>query len=1030
MVCPAFESADPHLQVPRTPTLYGKTIQLSCRYGYRFNATLNDTSVSSALRSARTYTAACGASCNYNITSAMLPACVLTSCPLPAHSHSISYTSQHNASLSHPSAWAPQHNSSIPRCSPANCSCVTFRSPTQGIIVRPATLSDGQDDGGLNSTSNGSRVEPGCGCRCVEVARVNCSAINCSCKYDASNENLALGWSQVKAQTHSPGGYDCGCRCEVYEHKLAAASPLLHGHTARVECDFGRFVDGSYEEEDALNSTCNRSVEVWCQDGVLEPSVQCAIAVPPHSSGSCPTAPCPLPTFSWYAENGNCSNLSDSRNMSNMTMNGSTTSNITIPDCRLYSDNIKSLLGPHVESWSRMSPPAYGAPVRAQEYELGGFWASGFEYSGVKGFANHLVNISVSCAPGYRAVTTAADGRPLADAVTCGSGGTAQSQQYTATCAHGTWIARHACVVMQCPKYDTYASWDANILAIEPMAPVTYGNGSGVKVICKEGYRPSEVEPAHVENATWQWAECNKDCSYTPTLCRRVTCDNVIPAHSHIVSSQHIVKSENFSSGIDGYRVKATKYEDVFMLECDFGYSPYDGLNPAGKDLINVTCGDGALTPNITCEHILPYRVGTAPCNVSNTFFGDNVAHISVMGVPSYGQNGFWAREAYFHGNTDMVNHQVNVEVECELGFRVASNGSSGAVCSSSRTFPALCSDSVFVFDAVCVPISCAAFEGPDVSYLASYGTVNSHEYIESVLPSMTAMYDGAVNVTCSSNARAMPARESDLPVDACSSPQSFTTFCQDSCDWSSDLACQPIFCAPYTAENVENTSATPAGETVMITCSKGYRAGSSSAKMTTFNVTCLESCNYSSAVDCLPATCGNLTLNGTSPSDFPAVYLEAYNTAYPYSLSPGEAEHGGSITVTCDAGFIVEDTDCAVSSESRQTFEVTCWDGAYQGLKRCAPIQCTAFNYEVAHDANALTWSSTVNGAQKVANTSGYKVELNVTCKPGFRAVSADYVGEVDCSFPSWYVVYCEACGWMNAVNTTCQPVWCAAPR
>ena len=160
VVCPAFESADPHLQVPRTPTLYGKTIQLSCRYGYRFNATLNDTSVSSALRSARTYTAACGASCNYNITSAMLPACVLTSCPLPAHSHSISYTSQHNASLSHPSAWAPQHNSSIPRCSPANCSCVTFRSPTQGIIVRPATLSDGQDDGGLNSTSNGSRVEP------------------------------------------------------------------------------------------------------------------------------------------------------------------------------------------------------------------------------------------------------------------------------------------------------------------------------------------------------------------------------------------------------------------------------------------------------------------------------------------------------------------------------------------------------------------------------------------------------------------------------------------------------------------------------------------------------------------------------------------------------------------------------------------------------------------------------------------------------------------------------------------------------
>ena len=61
----------------------------------------------------------------------------------------------------------------------------------------------------------------------------------------------------MKAQTHSPGGYDCGCRYEVYEHKLAAASPLLHGHTARVECDFGRFVDGSYEEEDALNMRGN-----------------------------------------------------------------------------------------------------------------------------------------------------------------------------------------------------------------------------------------------------------------------------------------------------------------------------------------------------------------------------------------------------------------------------------------------------------------------------------------------------------------------------------------------------------------------------------------------------------------------------------------------------------------------------------------------------------------------------------------------------------------------------------------------------
>lgn len=162
-----------------------------------------------------------------------------------------------------------------------------------------------------------------------------------------------------------------------------------------------------------------------------------------------------------------------------------------------------------------------------------------------------------------------------------------------------------------------------------------------------------------------------------------------------------------------------------------------------------------------------------------------------------------------------------------------------------------------------------------------------------------------------------------------------------------------------------------------------------------------------------------------TNASEFPLVTLPQYQTAYPYNFTSAQARHTDRVLVTCDEGFRanggVLDQSCS------RIFEIECWDGYFRDLGvntsggalsvRCEPVICSPFS--LLQDANAMSWSITTE--------VGYAVRLNVSCKPGYRAVDRGYIGPVGCSLPSWYMARCGACDW--EMTKECQPVWCEAP-
>ena len=214
-----------------------------------------------------------------------------------------------------------------------------------------------------------------------------------------------------------------------------------------------------------------------------------------------------------------------------------------------------------------------------------------------------------------------------------------------------------------------------------------------------------------------------------------------------------------------------------------------------------------------------------------------------------------------------------------------------------------------------------------------------------------------------------------------------------------------------------------------------GFRAGSSAGNASrSFSVTCQSNCSYSAGLECLGVSCGILKLQKPDASLYASVRLARYTNDYPYSLNPAEALHPQAVSATCQEGFRGEGGTTNATCFS--TFQVDCWDGAYvpQTMARCVPSVCPIFNSAHAgnasalnlsgapprmHDDNALSWNLT--------SEAGYGVAINVTCKPGHRAVSTDFNGTVMCVEPSWYVTTCGTCDWELTVS--CQPVWCAAP-
>lgn len=221
------------------------------------------------------------------------------------------------------------------------------------------------------------------------------------------------------------------------------------------------------------------------------------------------------------------------------------------------------------------------------------------------------------------------------------------------------------------------------------------------------------------------------------------------------------------------------------------------GIRPNNCETrLDTVCDDGSTAPEATCQPTMTCGCGSAPCTLLNaSVFGANVAGYSTPDIPGYGENGFWARSVYFDDDPQRINHRVTVSAECATGHRAASSQTAFVTdCSVSREFSAECNDCKFHYSQTCRPVACPAYIGPDVEYIASEGPLQSHQSVMDVTSpknNQSALFGETTTVTCKSTARAMPVRAEDLPDNACSSPRTFNTTCNDACGWNYSLACQ-----------------------------------------------------------------------------------------------------------------------------------------------------------------------------------------------------------------------------------------------
>ena len=118
------------------------------------------------------------------------------------------------------------------------------------------------------------------------------------------------------------------------------------------------------------------------------------------------------------------------------------------------------------------------------------------------------------------------------------------------------------------------------------------------------------------------------------------------------------------------------------------------------KTHLAVTCSDAVgapIMPAARCEPIMSCGCGSAPCAISTAIFGPNVSNFSALPTPAYGQDGFWARSAFFEDDPSRLSHKAKAQMQCEEGFRAVPRGTVNvSSCDTKRSFEAECKDCTF----------------------------------------------------------------------------------------------------------------------------------------------------------------------------------------------------------------------------------------------------------------------------------------------------------------------------------------------
>ena len=942
VVCPPLDTDDIHLV--SSVSLYGNSINITCENGYQFNS-------SSA---PGIYTATCLDTCDYDIAIPDIPKCVISSCSLPSNAH---WPVLKNASgrLFHASGRL-FHQESID----LECDFGYVLLPRQQITYTRSALAE-------------------------NASRCNTSNANCT----------ALSLAEAPAKSAADVAAD--------EKAYSIAIEVL------------------------TNETCNQSATVTCNNGILDPPFMCL----PRMQRGCPTKPCLYPS----------------------------------------ANTIETKLGPNIQSWVIQPTPPYG---------VDNYWAHGSEFPGNQKYANHMVNLSIKCSDGYLAMALDTNGTALPKSVHCNTGGAELGSSYASVCAHGSFQVAGTCVPIECPMFgqDSWDPQTKDITPMATVIHGN-GRGINVSCNTgyrPSEVSPADVFSASWHLAvcdtkcSYSPLPCERvSCNKVLPPHAHVIAGPVLPAYTDnfIIECDFGYHMMLISQSAGAQPYLPGKIKLYFNPRCKDQPGWYDAVTPhlgcskymstpqgktpgymcgtsvdqQSEDAINgmaaseaccicgggirpefcitnleVNCVDGAVLPAASCLPIMSCGCGTAPCTASNTTFGANVKNFSAQPVAAYGPS-FWADGPYFEQDHSRVHHKVKLTVECDLGFRASfKTAVTASSCSAARTFGAECKDCEFMFSQECRPVVCPAYQSPTVSYIETHSVVQSSDYTQSITPNTPGIFSDMHTVACVNTSRALPIEPSDMPLDACSAPRTYTATCNDSCSWDFARACQPVYCPGYLASHVQGTTSTIHGKEIEVVCAQGYRAGNSAPNSSqSFNVTCLTDCSYTAGVDCVPVTCGALTLQRVTlqkSDNLGPTFMEQYWDEYPYTLNQSSAAHLEHIVVSCNEGFRGE-AGMQQASASFETFEVECWDSTFlpSTPARCVPRMCPSFNYAGTNSSanNSLGNSNSTNQVHdphatwNISTGRGYGTSLNITCKPGYRAVPIGFSGQVKCSEPTW---------------------------
>ncbi|EKX50098.1 hypothetical protein GUITHDRAFT_135294 [Guillardia theta CCMP2712] len=420
----------------------------------------------------------------------------------------------------------------------------------------------------------------------------------------------------------------------------------------------------------------------------------------------------------------------------------------------------------------------------------------------------------------------------------------------------------------------------------------------------------------------------------------------------------------------------------------------------------NLTCDDGTPAQEQVCTAEIPCGCGTGPCVINTSALGHHVANWSLLPVPPYGQNGFWAKGPYFDqasGSETRLNHKVSVTAMCEEGYRVVMADSNASVssCDSPRSFNATCDDCSLTKGGTCAPIVC------DLGELDMY--------TESIYPGLPATFGTTLNITCKEGYRPGTTNAS--------APRWYTTVCRSDCQLTTRKMCMRVICPISSIPTTIIPSVSPLpvlfhDDNISFSCITGYHLNGSSCWSgdAMSYIRCLDgevkfqgSCS-SSVCGCSYAPC---YINESSHL-FANVMTWNVSAGTELSMDGGipQVLHGGRITLSCKDGYRPKLTSAVYPPDVNQTsdFEAQCMDCSLMSNYTCEAVACES--------VASSPWLESIS-----LSHPSFADVMTVKCKQG-SALSMNGTASVCTQVNASYQVSCDAYGKFEAFQ--CLPMLC----